>query len=90
VPRAYNGGGRYGIRDVDLGVQDASFLRLSALTIAYSLPEETLRKVKMQNVRFYVTGSNLFILTGYKGYDPEGGDGYPMSRMIVTGVNIGF
>jgi TonB-dependent starch-binding outer membrane protein SusC len=90
VPRAYNGGGRYGIWDVDLGVQDASFVRLSALTFAYNLPDEKLRKLKVQNVRVYITGSNLFLRTRYKGYDPEGGDGYPMSRMMVTGINIGF
>jgi TonB-linked SusC/RagA family outer membrane protein len=90
VPRAYNGGGRYGIQDVDLGVQDASFLRLSALTLAYNVPNELLTKLKMENVRVYFTGSNLFLLTNYKGYDPEGGDSYPMSRMFVTGINIGF
>ncbi len=90
VPRAYNAGGRYGISDVDLGVQNASFLRLSALTLAYNLPTELLKKSKMENVRVYFTGSNMFLITKYKGYDPEGGDGYPMSRMYVTGINIGF
>jgi TonB-dependent starch-binding outer membrane protein SusC len=90
VPRAYNGGGRYSLGDVDWGVQDASFLRLSALTLAYTVPKGILEKAKLQNLRIYFTGSNLFVATKYKGYDPEGGDDYPMSRMFVTGINLGF
>jgi TonB-dependent starch-binding outer membrane protein SusC len=90
IPRALNAGGRFGINEVELGVQDASFIRLSALTLAYNFSADLLARAKMQNVRFYVTGSNLFLISPYKGYDPEGGDDFPMSRMIVTGVNIGF
>ncbi len=90
VPRAYNGGGRYNLSDVDWGVQDASFLRLSALTLAYTVPFDVVNKAKMNNLRIYFTGSNLFVNTKYKGYDPEGGDDYPMSRMYVAGINIGF
>ena len=90
IPRAYNAGGRYNLSDVDWGVQDASFLRLSALTLAYNLPQSVIGKASMSNVRIYFTGSNLFVATKYKGYDPEGGDDYPMSRMFVTGINIGF
>ncbi len=44
----------------------------------------------MSNLRVYVTGSNLLTVTKYKGYDPEGGDGYPTSKMFVAGVNVGF
>jgi TonB-dependent starch-binding outer membrane protein SusC len=90
VPRAYNGGDRYGYGDVDLGVQNASFLRLSALTLAYNLPASVTQRLKMNNFRLYVTGSNVFLVTKYKGYDPETGDDFPNSRMLVTGVNIGF
>ena len=90
VPRAYNGGGRYSISDVDWSVQDASFLRLSALTLAYNFPDDLISSAKLSNLRLYVTGSNLFLATKYKGFDPEGGDDYPTSRMLVTGVNISF
>lgn len=90
VPRAYAGSDRYGYGDVDLGVQNSSFLRLSALTLAYNLPTSVIQKLKMNNFRVYVTGSNVFLVTKYKGYDPETGDDFPNSRMLVTGVNIGF
>jgi TonB-linked SusC/RagA family outer membrane protein len=81
---------RYGIGDVDFLVQDGSFLRLSALTLAYTFPIAAIGKLKMSNLRVYATGSNLFCLTPYKGYDPETGDWYPPTRMWVFGLNISF
>ena len=53
----------------DWMVEDASFLRLQNLTLGYtlSLPE----KLKMGDVKISVTGTNLFTLTKYSGYDPN-------------------
>ena len=90
IPRAYNGGGRYALYETDRAIQNASFLRLNALTLSYTLPTDVAGKVFLKGVRLYVTGSNLFTVTKYKGYDPEGGDGYPNQRMIVTGLNVSF
>ena len=87
----------------DWAVEDGSFLRLNTLTVGYTLPNSLLNKVKIQNLRFYVTGYNLFCLTNYTGYDPEvstirktnltpGVDysAYPKSRQFVVGVNLNF
>ena len=87
----------------DWAVEDGSFLRLSTLTLGYSLPKSLLSKVKIQNLRFYVTGYNLFCWTNYSGYDPEvstrrktnltpGVDysAYPKSRSFVFGLNLNF
>lgn len=84
-------------------VEDGSFLRLNNLTIGYTLPKKLTQKVSLQNVRFYATGSNLFIITNYSGYDPEvdsrrktpltpGVDysAYPKSRGYNFGVNVTF
>ncbi|TPG40793.1 SusC/RagA family TonB-linked outer membrane protein [Flavobacterium pectinovorum] len=88
VPRAYYGGGRFNSYETSLAIQNASFLRLNALTLSYNLPSQLLEKAYLKNMRLYVTGSNLFTATKYKGYDPEGGDGYPSSRMFVLGLNV--
>lgn len=88
VPRAYYGGGRYNISETSLAIQNASFLRLNALTLAYSVPNELAERLYLKRLRLYITGSNLFISTKYKGYDPEGGDSYPTSRMFVLGLNV--
>lgn len=80
---------RYGTGETDYFIQNSSFLRLSALTLSYTLPNTVLEGWKMSNLRFYATGSNLFCITPYKGLDPETGDyGYPPVKMFVFGVNL--
>ncbi len=87
----------------DWAVEDGSFLRLTSATIGYTLPQKWTMKIKMQKLRFYVTGTNLFCLTNYSGYDPEvdtrrstpltpGVDyaAYPKSIGWVVGANITF
>ena len=87
----------------DWAVENASFLRLQSVTLGYTLPEELTQKVHLRKVRVYVTGSNLFCLTPYSGYDPEvdtrrttpltpGVDYsvYPKSIGFVAGLNLTF
>jgi TonB-linked SusC/RagA family outer membrane protein len=82
---------RFNPSDLDYAIQKASFLRLSALTLSYTLPESKVNAWKLNNLRLYVTGSNLFCITPYKGMDPETGDyGYPPVKMFVFGLNVGF
>ena len=90
IPRAYAASGRFGFGEVNWGVQDASFLRLSVLTLSYDLPARLLSKINIGNTQIYLTGNNVFCATKYKGYDPEGGDSYPTSRMFVTGIRLDF
>lgn len=75
---------------MDFSVQNASYLRLSTLTLAYTLPKGILNTLKVDNLRIYTTGTNLFVLTPYKGYDPETGDWYPPTKMVVCGLNLSF
>jgi TonB-linked SusC/RagA family outer membrane protein len=50
----------------------ASYARVKQLTLGYSLPQSWVTKGKIQKVRVYMTGSNLFTITSmFKGYDPE-------------------
>lgn len=82
-------------------IEDGSFLRCQDITVGYTLPERLTKKWGMSRLRFYASGSNLFIITGYSGYDPEvdvqtgltcGMDynRYPRSRSFVFGVNVTF
>jgi hypothetical protein len=82
-------------------IEDGSFLRCSDVTIGYTLPKKLTEKAGISKARFYVSGSNLFIITKYTGYDPEvdiqtglvpGMDynRYPRSRTFVFGTNITF
>ena len=87
----------------DYYVEDASFLRLSTLTLGYTLPQAWLKKIGISNLRFYATAYNVFCLTNYSGFDPEvstmrktnltpGVDysAYPKSRQFVIGLNLNF
>lgn len=83
-------------------VEDASFLRLSNVTLGYTFPKQLIKKIKLSNLRVYATGNNLFTWTPYTGFDPEvsnmrspltpGVDfgAYPRSRSFIFGVNIAF
>ena len=55
----------------DWAMDDASFLRLQSVTLGYTLPHKLTSKVGFQRVRFYVTGTNLFVISDYPGFDPE-------------------
>ena len=52
-------------------VESAAYLRLSSLTIGYTLPKAWIRNCFIESARFYVTGGNLFTITGYSGLDPD-------------------
>lgn len=77
-------------------MRDATFIRLKNIQIGYSLPDKLLEKTFLSKVRIYVSGENLFTVSGYyKGWDPEmqtGGGAwfYPLSRLYVAGLNVKF
>jgi iron complex outermembrane receptor protein len=50
-------------------IENGSFFRLQALTLGYTIPGT--KKFGFGKIRVYVTGENLFCITGYKGADPE-------------------
>ncbi|ANQ48090.1 TonB-dependent receptor [Flammeovirga sp. MY04] len=84
-------------------IEDASFLRLSNLTFGYTFDMNEVKFVK--NLRLYVSGQNLFVITNYSGYDPEvnapaGGtqvppigidyNNYPAARTFIGGLSVEF
>jgi TonB-dependent starch-binding outer membrane protein SusC len=82
-----------------LFIEDGSFLRCKNITLGYQLHESLLSKISVQSVRLYANVSNVFIITKYKGMDPEigswnplqaGWDGgyYPQPRIFTIGANI--
>ncbi len=87
----------------DWAVEDASFLRLSTITVGYTLPTNISKKLKMNKLRVYASGYNLWLLTDYTGFDPEvstrrnttltpGVDysAYPRSKSFIFGLNVNF
>ncbi|NCI48159.1 SusC/RagA family TonB-linked outer membrane protein [Sediminibacterium soli] len=87
-------------------LKDGKFLRLNNLTLGYTFNTEAMGISKyVSAIRFYVTGQNLFVITPYKGYDPEvntdrtingissyGIDylSYPKARTFLAGLTVNF
>lgn len=69
---------------------DGSYIRLSNITLSYSVPGKTLERLKLKNLRAYATGANLLTITSYKGTDPETGVDMPMLRTFTLGIRTSF
>ncbi len=81
-------------------LEDGSFLRLRSLNLGYTIPKRLTEKAKIEAVRFYVAGSNLWLLTKYTGLDPESSASSdanqqgidlgtpPQPRSVQVGINV--
>lgn len=82
----------------DKWVRNAAYGRVKNVVLGYTLPKKFTQKIKLSNMRFYVSGQNLFTLSDfYDGYDPEvsyggsvGGDFYPIMQTYTFGLNVNF
>jgi TonB-dependent starch-binding outer membrane protein SusC len=90
----------------DYMLQDGSFLRISNVTLGYTLPGSVTSTIGISKLRVYVAVDNLFTFTNYRGMEPEvGGDYwgyrgqqwagidravYPKARTVLCGINVNF
>jgi len=85
----------------DKYVEDGSFIRCKNITLGYRLPEKLVKRIYMSSFRVYATVTNTFLITKYKGIDPEVGSWnplqagidygyYPQSRTFTLGINVGL
>jgi len=84
-------------------LEDASYLRLKNATLGYTIPAAISGKMKISNIRLYVSGQNLLTFTKYSGLDPEVSESatsqtsqgidqgvMPQPRVWMGGFNINF
>lgn len=74
-------------------LRDGTFLRMKSAEIGYTLPRNLASKVRLQNMRIYASGTNLFNLSSFKLWDSEMGDnglGYPIQRVYNIGLQLSF
>jgi len=74
-------------------MRDGSFLRLKQLEFGYTLPQKFTQKYRIDNLRFYFQGNNLWCWSKFDLWDPElAGEGlnYPIQRTFNIGLNITF
>ncbi len=78
--------------------EKGDYLALRELTLSWQLPQKWISKAFMTSASLYVTGQNLFYITGYSGTSPEaplvypGVDTgrYPTPRTVILGVSVSF
>ncbi|MCQ2335494.1 MAG: TonB-dependent receptor, partial [Paludibacteraceae bacterium] len=74
-------------------VENGSFAKLRTIQLGYNLPEDALKKMHMERVRFYLSAQNLFTIKSksFTGVDPENsGFGYPIPLNLTFGLNVSF
>ena len=82
---------------------DASFFKIKQIQLGYSLPKKMVSKIKLSELRFYVSLDDWITFTKYPGLDPEVGlygtaanglavdtGSYPISKKLVFGLNVAF
>lgn len=101
VPRAIFNDPNGNLKESDRFIEKGDFIRLRQLQLGYTLPKTLMQKVFIDKLRFYVSGENLFTITGYDGIDPEfsrvsvlntGIDKliYPFTRSFTVGAQLTF
>ncbi|QEC80226.1 SusC/RagA family TonB-linked outer membrane protein [Mucilaginibacter ginsenosidivorax] len=84
-------------------LQSASFLRFQNVRLGYNVPAAWAKRIALSGLKVYCSAQNLFVITGYKGLDPEVGQQnqnvfltnvdlgrYPSPRVISFGINAEF
>jgi len=92
-PRLQNGVNENNNQPSTWWLQDAGFLRLKSVEIGYTFPQKVLKKLGMNNLRLYCSGTNLLCWSKFKMWDPElagSGLNYPLQRVFNVGLNLGF
>ncbi len=101
MPRAVYGAG-YNWLGSDRYVEDASFCRLRSVTVSYNLGKKLLKKLNLEDLRFWLTADNLYTFTKYTGQDPEvsmsagpfgiaiDGDATPPTKRFTFGLSTRF
>lgn len=71
------------------GWTDASFIRLQTVGLSYMLPDKIARKARLNNMTVSINAQHLFLITKYKGGDPEGSNfgSMPPTRTITAGIS---
>ena len=76
-------------------LRNGRYLRLKSAQLGYSLPRKWMKHIKVENLRIFVEGSNLFTIDGLPdGIDPESpgvNNGYyPQQRTVMGGISLTF
>jgi len=91
-PRLSYGGDNNNQQTSSYWLRDGRYLRLKNLDIGYTLPKAITERFHTNNIRIYVTGTNLITWAKFKYWDPETADSrgetYPLAKTITMGLTF--
>src|SRR5699024_5527455 len=70
LPR-FNQWNKNNLKISDRFIEDGSYLRIQNISFGYNLPKHLVGRIKMSNVRLFISAQNIYTFTSYSGYDPE-------------------
>ena len=76
-------------------LENASFVRLKNLTVAYDFPKSLVNRWGLNGIQLHFTGRNLWTITDFSGYDPEPQSNmiqfqFPNTRQYEFGLEVSF
>ena len=74
-------------------MRNGAFLRLKSVELGYTLPQRVTHRLHLEKTRFYLSGTNLLLMSQFKLWDVEmAGNGldYPVQRVMNVGVQLSF
>ena len=91
-PRLSYGGNANNYRPSTYWLRDGSYIRLKTLEVGYTLPKSITNKIRFNNIRFFLIGTNLLTFSNFKLWDPElgssNGQQYPLSKTWTLGLTV--
>ncbi|MGM0376308.1 MAG: TonB-dependent receptor [Bacteroidota bacterium] len=87
IPRAVQNDPAGNNRISDRHVEDAGFLRFQNFQIGYNFGGDVISRLGLNNLRCYVSGSNLFVISPYNDLDPEN---ITTPTTFSVGANLSF
>lgn len=91
-PRLSYGGNVNNYRPSTYWLRDGSYIRLKTLEVGYTLPKSITNKIRFNNIRFFLIGTNLLTFSNFKLWDPElgssNGQQYPLSKTWTLGLTV--
>ena len=91
-PRLSYGGNSNNYRQSTFWLRNGSYLRLKTLELGYSIPKPLVNKIRFNNIRLFLCGSNLLTFSSFKLWDPELGSStgteYPLAKSLTLGLSV--
>lgn len=91
-PRLSYGDNKNNFQESTFWLRNGQYLRLKTVDVGYSLPKHVANRIKTNNIRVFLVGSNLLTWSKFKLWDPElaspRGEDYPLPKSVTLGISV--